>query len=83
MANNKQTYDWSFADVRSLDSRLANLESTSKTIQADIKDIKEELAIKNHVVVDNRTTTDWKGIAAIVTAVIGATILTLSQIFGK
>ena len=65
-------YTWSFSDVRSLDSRLAKLEGASLQIQSDIKEIKEELAIKNHVVVDNSAKTDWKAIGVIAVSIVGA-----------
>lgn len=72
MTDNNKDYTWSFSDVRSLDARLANLELTSKIIQTDIKDIKEELAIKNHVVVDNSNNPDWKAIGVIAVSIVGA-----------
>lgn len=74
--SNNQEYTWTVGDVRALDNRLTK-------IDGNIEQIKEELAVKNHVVVDNRTQTDWKGIAAVITAVIAATILTLEQILAK
>ena len=64
-------YTWTFADVRSLDDRLYRLEATSKAISHDIAEIKTEMAKdNNHLVVDNRSKTDWKAIAVL----IGATI---------
>lgn len=41
-------------------------------IRSDIKEIKKELAVKNHVVIDNTTKTDWKVVATVATAVVGA-----------
>lgn len=80
VSDNNKDYTWSFSDVRSLDARLASLEATSKTIQADINDIKEELAIKNHVVVDNRDKPDWKAIAILIGATVGAIWAAVSQV---
>ena len=78
--DNNKDYTWSFSDVRSLDARLASLEATSKTIQADINDIKEELAIKNHVVVDNRDKPDWKAIAVLIGATVAAIYAAVQQV---
>lgn len=75
-SSDNQEYQWTVGDVRALDNRLSKIDS-------NIEQIKDELAVKNHVVVDNRTQTDWKGIAAVITAIVAATILTLSQIFGS
>lgn len=80
MTDNDKTYTWSFSDVRSLDNRLAMLESRVVNIQDDIKFIKEELAIKNHVVVDNREKPDWKAIAILVGATVGAIYTAVQQV---
>lgn len=80
MTDNDKNYTWSFSDVRTLDARLASLELTSRVIQSDIKDIKDELAIKNHVVVDNREKPDWKAIAILIGATVGAIWAAVSQV---
>lgn len=59
--SNDNEYTWTVADLRELDHKLT-------TMQDDIRDIKDELAVKNHIVVDNTVKTDWKAIAAIVAA---------------
>lgn len=79
-ADNDKTYTWSFSDVRSLDNRLAMLESRVVNIQDDIKYIKEELAIKNHVVVDNREKPDWKAVSVLIGATVAAIIAAVGQV---
>lgn len=64
-------YIWTFTDVRNLDNRLSAIEFIQKNTAQDIKAIKEELAIKNHIVVDNTSKMDWKTVIAILTAVLG------------
>lgn len=71
---------WTFSDVRALDSRLEKLESRVEGIQIDIKDIKEELAIKNHIVVDNSSKTDWKAIALLIGATIATILAAIQQV---
>ena len=78
-SNNKE-YTWTFSDVRALDSRLEKLESRVEGIQIDIKDIKEELAIKNHIVVDNSSKTDWKAIALLIGATIATILAAIQQV---
>lgn len=64
-SSNNQEYQWTVGDVRTLDNRLTKIDS-------NIESIKEELAVKNHVVVDNTGKTDWKAIGALAIAIIGA-----------
>lgn len=78
-SNNKE-YMWTFSDVRALDSRLQTLEDRTSGIQTDIKDIKEELAIKNHIVVDNSSKTDWKAIALLIGATIATILAAIQQV---
>jgi len=78
-SNNKE-YTWTFSDVRALDSRLEKLESRVEGIQIDIKDIKEELASKNHIVVDNSSKTDWKAIALLIGATIATILAAIQQV---
>lgn len=51
---------------------IRNVLSAIPEIRSDIKEIKKELAVKNHVVIDNTTKTDWKVVATVATAVVGA-----------
>ena len=73
-------YIWTFSDVRSLDNRLSTLEAQAREIQKDIKDIKEELAVKNHIVVDNRNKADWKAIAILIGATIATILAAVEQV---
>ena len=72
MSEREYEYRWSLDEIRKLDNRLARLETNSDRIAEDIKEIKEELAIKNHVVVDNSNNPDWKAIGVIAVSIIGA-----------
>ena len=67
-SSNDKEYIWTIGDLRELDKKL----SVITEIQKDIKEIKEELAIKNHIVIDNTAKTDWKAIATVVTAIVAA-----------
>jgi hypothetical protein len=78
--DNDKTYNWSFSDVRSLDNRLAKLEISAAQIAVDVQEIKNELAIKNHVVVDNREKPDWKAIAILIGATVGAIYAAVQQV---
>lgn len=51
---------------------IRNALSAIPEIRSDIKEIKKELAVKSHVVIDNTTKTDWKVVATVATAVVGA-----------
>lgn len=70
--SNDQQYIWTVQDVRTLDKRLERINQHGITMKEDIADIKKELAVKNHIVVDNSGKTDWKAIGTIAVAVIGA-----------
>ena len=76
-------YTWTFADVRSLDDRLYRLEATSKAILHDIAEIKTEMAKDNHLVVDNRSKTDWKAIAVLIGATISIILGAIVSVVGS
>lgn len=79
-SSNSKEYTWTFSDVRSLDSRLQSLEDRTGSIQIDIKDIKDELAVKNHIVVDNSNKTDWKAIGLLIGATIASILAAIQQV---
>ena len=64
-SSNNQEYTWTVGDVRALDERLTKMDSKLDSIQ-------DELAVKNHIVVDNTTRTDWKAIGVVAVSIIGA-----------
>lgn len=81
--SNDNTFQWTVADIRSLDARLSAIEASANEVKEDIRDIKEELAIKNHIVIDNTSKTDWKAVAAIITAIVGTIGSVVLSIWGS
>lgn len=79
-SSNSKEYTWTFSDVRSLDSRLQSLEDRASGIQSDIKEIKQELAVKNHIVVDNSNKTAWKAIGLLIGATIASILAAIQQV---
>ena len=79
MSGNNKDY------ILSVDEYIAikNALSAIPEIRDDIKQIKEELAVKNHIVVDNSEKTDWKPIVAIIIAVIGFVGTVIAAIVGS
>jgi len=62
---------------------LSAIEASANEVKEDIRDIKEELAIKNHIVIDNTSKTDWKAVAAIITAIVGTIGSVVLSIWGS
>ena len=81
--SNDNTFQWTVADIRSLDVRLSAIEASANEVKEEIRDIKEELAIKNHIVIDNTSKTDWKAVAAIITAIVGTIGSVVLSIWGS
>lgn len=78
-----QEYTWTVDDYITLNNRLDRIESSASQVKDDIKDIKEDLAIKNHIVVDNRSKTDWKAIGVIIGATIAAILAAIQQVSSR
>lgn len=81
-SSNDNEYNWTFSDVRTLDNRLNRIENKIDhnylSFKKDVSETREMLKdaskeAANHLVVDNRSKTDWKAIGII----IGATIATI------
>lgn len=78
--SNDQEYKWTVADVRNLDIRLANLETSIQAGVTDIRELKNEIEKSNHVVVDNTNQPDWKAITILIGSAVAAGLAVWAQI---
>lgn len=79
--SNKE-YIWTVGDYVDLNNRLGNIESDARVVREDIKEIKDELSNRSHIVVDNTTNSKERltVIAVVVTSAVAGLLVTLNQL---
>lgn len=76
-SSNNSEYNWTFSDVRALDDRLSRIENKID----QLKSASTEAA--NHLVVDNRSKTDWKAVGIIIGATIATILAAIQQVAAR
>lgn len=91
-SSNNSEYNWTFSDVRALDDRLSRIENKTDlnyiSFKKDVAEIREMLKdasteASNHLVVDNRSKTDWKAVGIIIGATIATILAAIQQVAAR